>query len=54
MLYKIEIVAVTGHVALRFNSFKDMTEALGIVTETVDGFEEGTTKVYVSREEEKE
>lgn len=52
-LYVIEIESETGLSTLKFNTFDSFAVALATITETVDGFEEGRTKVIASREKEK-
>lgn len=51
-LYVIEIVSKDGTAKLRFNNFSDFATAYDTISETVDGFEEGNTKIITYREEE--
>lgn len=52
MIYTVS--TVTNGVATRFGfkTFSEMTEFLQYVLESVDGLNEGTTKIVVAREEE--
>lgn len=52
MIYTIRVITKGNEVRFGFNNFGDMTAFLLTVTETVDGFETGETKVVVSREKE--
>ena len=52
MIYTVTVINNGNKVRFGFNNFSDMVAFLQTVTETVDGFDEGLTKIMVGREEE--
>lgn len=53
MIYTITFVSGdNGKIRFGFNQFKDLTEFLITAIETVDGFDEGTTRIFIGRDEE--
>lgn len=52
MIYKVTVIYKENQVSFGFNSFSDMVNFLQTAIETVDGFEDGTSRVLVHRVEE--